>query len=66
MISGTGDPLAGRGAAVEMGAQRHRDAGIHDVHATLYPGDMHELLNETNRGEVTADVLAFLDGTVGA
>ena len=33
---------------------------------TLYPGARHELLNETNRDEVTADVVAFLDRTVGA
>jgi alpha-beta hydrolase superfamily lysophospholipase len=66
LISGTDDPLAGGGAAVELVAQRYRDAGIRDVHATLYPGARHELLNETNRDEVTADVLAFLDRTVGA
>lgn len=66
LISGSEDPLAGGGAAVETVAQRYRDAAIHDVHATLYPGARHELLNETNRDEVTADVLAFLDRTVGA
>ncbi len=66
LISGSDDPLAGGGAAVETVAQRYRDAGIRDVHATLYPGARHELLNETNRDEVTADVLAFLDRTVGA
>ena len=66
LVSGTDDPLAGGGAAVELVAQRYRDAGVRDVHATLYPGARHELLNETNRDEVTADVLAFLDRTVGA
>ncbi len=66
LVSGTDDPLAGGGAAVELVAQRYRDAGVRDVQATLYPGARHELLNETNRDEVTADVLAFLDRTVGA
>ena len=66
LVSGTDDPLAGGGAAVEIVAQRYRDAGLRDVRAVLYPGARHELLNETNRDEVTADILAFLDLTVGA
>ena len=66
LVSGTDDPLAGGGAAVETVAQRYRDAGLRDVRAVLYPGARHELLNETNRDEVTADILAFLDLTVGA
>jgi alpha-beta hydrolase superfamily lysophospholipase len=66
LVSGTDDPLAGGGAAVELVAQRYRDAGVRDVQAILYPGARHELLNETNRDEVTAEVLAFLDRTVGA
>ena len=33
----------------------------------LYPGARHETLNETNRDEVTADLIAWLDGaTKGA
>ena len=65
LVSGTDDPLAGGGAAVELVAQRYRDAGVRDVQAKLYPGARHELLNETNRDEVTADIIAFLDRTVG-
>jgi alpha-beta hydrolase superfamily lysophospholipase len=45
--------------------QRYRDAGLSDVTVRLYAGARHELLNETNRDEVTADILAFLDRTVG-
>ena len=47
-------------------AQRYRDVGVQDVTLTLYPEGRHEMLNETNRDEVTADILAFLDRTVGA
>lgn len=32
---------------------------------TLYPQARHEILNETNRDEVTADIVAFLDRVVG-
>jgi alpha-beta hydrolase superfamily lysophospholipase len=31
----------------------------------LYPGARHETLNETNRDEVTRDLIAWLDGVVG-
>ena len=32
-----------------------------DVRLKLYPGGRHEMHNETNREELYADVLAFLD-----
>ncbi|MBP8881440.1 MAG: alpha/beta hydrolase [Dermatophilaceae bacterium] len=66
LVSGDADPLAGGGAAVEVVGQRYRDAGLRDVTVRLYAGARHELLNETNRDEVTADILVFLDRTVGS
>lgn len=65
LVSGDADPLAGGGAAIEVVGQRYRDAGLADVTVRLYPQARHELLNETNRDEVTADVVAFLDRTIG-
>ena len=38
-----------------------RDAGVKDVTLKLYPGGRHEMLNETNRDEVYADVLSWLE-----
>ncbi len=35
--------------------------GVLDVTCTLYPGARHEIFNETNRDEVTADLVAWLD-----
>ncbi|HYN29968.1 MAG TPA: alpha/beta hydrolase [Dermatophilaceae bacterium] len=61
LLSGTDDPLAGGGQLVELVGQRYRDAGLADVSVRLYPGARHEVLNETNRDEVTADLLAWLD-----
>jgi alpha-beta hydrolase superfamily lysophospholipase len=61
MISGLDDPLAGGGALVDLVAQRYRDAGLRNVTTHWYTDARHELLNETNRDEVTADVLAWLD-----
>ncbi len=65
LLSGSADPIAAGGAAVELVGQRYRDAGVGDVDVEVYPDARHELLNETNRDEVTARVIAFLDRTVG-
>jgi len=66
IVSGQDDPLAQGGATVQALAQLYRDAGQVDVRVELYPGARHELLNETNRDQVTADVIAFLDRTLAA
>src|ERR1700712_2483658 len=58
--SGQDDPLSGDGQLVGALAQRYRDAGITDVTLTVYPGARHEIFNETNRHEITADVVAWL------
>ncbi len=65
IISGDADPLAQGGPAVELLASRYRDAGLTDVEVHLYPGARHEVLNETNRDEVTGDTIAFFDRTLG-
>jgi alpha-beta hydrolase superfamily lysophospholipase len=60
IVSGSDDPLAGGGQLVEVLGRRYRDAGLVDVTVRLYEGARHEILNETNRDEVTADVVAWL------
>lgn len=42
-------------------AEQYSSVGVVDVTCTLYPGARHEIFNETNRDEVTADVVAWLD-----
>jgi alpha-beta hydrolase superfamily lysophospholipase len=66
IVSGAADPLAHSGSAIELLASRYRAAGLRDVEVRVYPDARHEILNETNREEVTADVVAFLDRTIGA
>src|SRR6478735_4300870 len=61
LVSGSEDPLAGGGQLVQVLGQRYRDAGLADVTVKLYDGARHEILNETNRDEVTADVVAWID-----
>lgn len=64
MITGEQDPAAGMGASARELEKRLRDAGL-DVTANYYAEARHELLNETNRDEVTADVIAWLDEVIG-
>ena len=60
LISGSDDPLAGGGDLIRLLGQRYSDAGVRDVTVHVYPGARHELFNETNRDEVTSDVIAWL------
>jgi alpha-beta hydrolase superfamily lysophospholipase len=60
IASGDADPLAAGGILLEQLGQRYRDAGVADVTVKLYPAARHEILNETNRDEVTGDVVAWL------
>jgi alpha-beta hydrolase superfamily lysophospholipase len=63
VIAGDQDPAAAMGANATSLAKGLEAAGVeHDLR--LYEDARHELLNETNRDEVTADVIAWLDGAV--
>ncbi|WP_194786411.1 alpha/beta fold hydrolase [Actinomyces haliotis] len=61
IVSGSEDPVGGAGKGVSRVATRMRRAGVHDVTLRLYPGARHELLHETNREEVTHDLLAWVE-----
>jgi alpha-beta hydrolase superfamily lysophospholipase len=56
VIAGDRDPAAGMGAHATTLATALEAAGV-DTDHRLYPDARHELLNETNRDEVTADVI---------
>jgi alpha-beta hydrolase superfamily lysophospholipase len=63
---GDQDPVNGQLALVHGLVQRLEGAGLTDVTLTVYEGARHEVFNETNRGEVVADLLAWLDRVVPA
>ena len=61
LAAGSDDPLGGGGGQlVELLGQRYRAAGITDVTVRVYPGARHEIFNETNRAEITGDVIGWL------
>jgi alpha-beta hydrolase superfamily lysophospholipase len=61
IVSGSQDPAGGFTAGTQVLVDRYRAAGIRDVTSKFYPGARHEILNETNRDEVQADILGWLD-----
>ncbi len=61
LVAGDQDPVGDGGKGPRAAAQQYRDAGLTDVTCTLYAGARHEVFNETNRDEVTADVVRWLD-----
>lgn len=61
LFSGDTDPVGAMGEGVKKVYGFFRDAGCQNVTMKLYPGARHEILNETNRQEVFADLLAWLE-----
>ena len=61
MISGEDDPVGAYGVGVRKIYDRLTRAQMTDVSLRLYAGARHEMLNETNRVEVFADIAAWLE-----
>ena len=60
-LAGTADPVGDRGKGVLRAVQSLKAAGVQNIRCKLYPGARHELLVETNRQEVFADIAAWLN-----
>jgi alpha-beta hydrolase superfamily lysophospholipase len=60
IFSGSRDPVGENGAGVERLVSEYRRAGLTRVTSKLYPDARHETLNETNRDEVTRDLVSWL------
>ncbi len=61
IFAGALDPVHGDQQLLNLVVQRYNDAGIEDVEQKYYPEGRHEMLNETNRDEVTSDIIAWLE-----
>ena len=60
IFNGADDPVGGDAGGRAL-AEHYRGLGVADVTYLGYDGARHELFNETNRDEVVADVIAWLD-----
>ena len=63
VLVGGDDPVNGGGAALDPLLDRYRAAGA-DVTLRRYEGGRHEMFNETNRDEVVADLIGWLDAVL--
>jgi alpha-beta hydrolase superfamily lysophospholipase len=61
LIAGEADPVVGGLKFFERLVAEYNRAGLRRMTWKVYPGARHELLNETNRDEVTRDVLDWID-----
>jgi alpha-beta hydrolase superfamily lysophospholipase len=61
---GNKDPINRDLALLHPLVDRYRAAELTDLEVKIYPEGRHEMLNETNRDEVVADLLAWLNRVV--
>lgn len=64
VFSGDADPVHNKGEAIDSLCERYAKAGVSRLVRRMYAGGRHEMFNETNRDEVTADLLCWLDSVV--
>jgi len=65
IAAGELDPVNANLALLNVLVDRYRAAGLTDVTVRTYPGARHEILNETNRDEVVAGILDWIDQVLG-
>ncbi|MCR9212083.1 MAG: alpha/beta hydrolase [Proteobacteria bacterium] len=65
LFSGTDDPVGEKTKGVKRLLDLYKSHGFTQVTHKFFDGGRHELLNETNRDEVTADFIAWANGVVG-
>jgi alpha-beta hydrolase superfamily lysophospholipase len=64
VFSGSDDPVGQQLEGVKVLIERYRKAGVYDISTYFYTGGRHEMLNEINRDEVRADLLAWISAVL--
>lgn len=59
-VSGADDPVGDYGKGVEQVYRSFKEIGMNNVQMKLYPGDRHEILNETDREDVYGDIYRWI------
>ena len=65
VMSGSADPVGNFGKGPDYVYKQLMVQGVSNVSLKLYEGARHELFNETNRDEVFADMLAWIESVEG-
>lgn len=61
IMIGSEDTLGGEASIAKLAADYVSRSGLTDVRTIVYPDARHEVFNETNRDEVIADLIGWLD-----
>jgi alpha-beta hydrolase superfamily lysophospholipase len=61
VIAGSRDPVGEQSNGVQRLLDGFKRVGAHHVRFTFYDGARHELVNETNRAQVTTDLIGWLN-----
>jgi len=64
IFAGDKDPVNAEMTRMWPLVERYQEAGIKDVTTDFYPGGRHEMLNETNRDEVVANLKHWVERVV--
>ena len=62
ILVGGDDTVGGERSATMLKNAYARRSGLRNIRLVVYPGARHEVFNETNRAEVFADLIGWLDG----
>ena len=63
-MSGDMDPVGECGKGVKLAYDNFKKVGMKDVSIKLYKDGRHEMLNELNKDEVYADILAWINSKI--
>lgn len=61
IFAGTDDPVGEYSKGLDRLVEAYKNAGIQKLERRYYAGGRHEMFNETNRDEVTQDLISWLD-----
>jgi alpha-beta hydrolase superfamily lysophospholipase len=61
IASGEKDPAGGMSVTAQVLIDRYAALGLDDLTSVFYQDARHEILNETNRDEVQADIMAWIE-----
>lgn len=64
ILAGSEDPVSERTRGLRQLIGAYERAGLRDVTQRIYPGGRHEILNETNRDTVTAELITWLEARI--
>jgi len=61
VLAGDADPVNAELSLLHLLIERYEQAGLRNVTSRFYPGGRHEMFNETNRDDVTRELIGWIE-----